>query len=411
MRAMRRAVVTLVVAIAMAGCTSTVSSPSPFEPVQPSAATPTATSSSPTATASAFPVTAVALQVVADGLDQPVDVVSTGDGSGDLLVVEQPGRIVRLPGSAGPAVPFLDIRARVLAGGERGLLGIALDPGYADNGRFFLDYTDVDGNTVVSRFQRQADGTADPGSEHIVLRQDQPAANHNGGGIRFGPDGMLYIAFGDGGGGGSVNGHRRDTLLGKILRIDVEASPPSGATYVIPPDNPFVGVAGDRPEIWLTGLRNPWRFSFDPANGDLWIGDVGAGAREEVDVARAGVGGLDFGWDIMEGTLCLGGGDTCDKTGLTLPVSEYSHDVGCVVAGGDVYRSTAIPGLVGRYLFGDYCNGQVWMIDASPTVTGFQDRQRLIGTGLQIVSFGLDVNSEVLVVDIGGTIQRLVPKS
>ena len=408
---MRARVVLVVVATLVAGCTSTVSTPSPTSPTETT--TPTlapGTTNPPSATASPFATTQVGLQVVADGLEQPDDVAWTGDPSGDLLVVEQPGRIVRLPAGSGPAVPFLDIRGRVLAGGERGLLGLALDPGYLTNGRFYVDYTDGDGNTVISRFQRSADGTADPNSEHVVLRQEQPGANHNGGGIRFGPDGMLYIALGDGGGGGSFHGHRRDTLLGKILRIDVHGTPPGGATYRVPPDNPFVGVAGDRPEIWLTGLRNPWRFSFDPATGDLWIGDVGAGAREEVDVARPGVSGLDYGWDIMEGTLCLGGGTGCDQTGLTLPVSEYPHGDNCVIAGGDVYHGSALPSLEGRYLFGDYCSGQIWTIDASPTVIGLQDRQRLIGTGGQVVSFGLDRNGEVLVVDLSGNIWRLVPK-
>ncbi|MFI5255303.1 MAG: PQQ-dependent sugar dehydrogenase [Candidatus Limnocylindrales bacterium] len=397
--------------VAAGACAAPVPSPSPSAPGSASGPTPTASAAPPTgepSTASPFPTSEVDLQVVVDGLDQPVDVVSTGDGSRDLLVVEQPGVIVRLPGGAGPPIGFLDIRERVAFGGEQGLLGIALDPGFPADGRFYVDYTDTDGNTVVSRFQRRANGTADPGSEHVILRQQQPAPNHNGGAIRFGPDGMLYIAFGDGGGSGSFHGHARDTLLGKILRIDVTGTPPSGATYRVPSDNPFVSVAGVRPEIWLTGLRNPWRFSFDPANGDLWIGDVGAGAREEVDVARAGVGGLDLGWDIMEGTLCLGGG-ACDQAGLTLPVSEYDHDIGCVIAGGVVYRGAALPDLVGRYLFGDYCSGHIWTIDASAAVTGIQERKHLIGTGGEIVSFGIDATGEVLIVDLRGTIWRLVP--
>jgi glucose/arabinose dehydrogenase len=368
-------------------------------------ATPDVTASSPSPRASA----AAAAKLVADGFDQPVDVVSTGDGSQDLLVVEQPGVIRRLPGGAGPAVAFLDIHARVGSGGERGLLGIALHPRYAANGRFFLDYTDLDGNTVVSRFTRRSNATADPASEHVILRVKQPAENHNGGAIRFGPDGDLYVALGDGGGDGSFHGHARDTLLGKILRLNVDTTPPSGAGYVVPPGNPFVGVTGVRPEIWLTGLRNPWRFSFDPATGDLWIGDVGAGDREEVDVTRAGLGGLDFGWNIMEGTTCLGGGSDCDQTGLTLPVSEYDHNAGCVIAGGVVYRGAAIPSLQGRYLFGDFCNGTIFSIDAAADQDGLQARQPLIGPGGAIVSFGLDAAGEVLIVDLNGTISRLVP--
>jgi glucose/arabinose dehydrogenase len=406
---MRPATAALVIATLLAGCTSAVVGTSPSGPRPTSTATTApATPTLPTSIATVAPPAPVALAVVVDGLDQPVEVVAAGDGSADLLLVEQPGTIRRLPGGRGPAVGFLDIRDRVGSGGERGLLGIALHPGYVRNSRFFVDYTGLDGNTVVAQFKRRADGTADPGSEQVILRVEQPAANHNGGAIRFGPDGYLYVALGDGGGGGSEHGHRRDTLLGKILRLDVDGTLPAGAGYLVPPDNPFVGVAGVRPEIWLTGLRNPWRFSFDPATGDLWIGDVGAGEREEVDVARAGVGGLDFGWDIMEGTLCTGG-DACDTTGLTLPVSEYDHNVGCVIAGGVVYRGAAMPSLGGRYLFGDYCSGLIWSIDAGGAEAGLQARERLIGTGMAIVSFGLDAGGEVLVVDHGGSVSRLVP--
>jgi glucose/arabinose dehydrogenase len=408
---LRPSIAGLLLLTLIAGCASGAVSPTAFgsRPTPASTATiarPTQTS--PSSTASPVPATSVALQVVADRLDQPVDVVSSDDGSADLLVVEQPGRILRLPGGAGPPVGFLDIRARVLSGGEQGLLGIALAPGYATNGRFFVDYTDLAGDSVVAQFMRRADGTADPASERVVLRVEQPAANHNGGAIRFGPDGMLYIALGDGGGGGSEHGHRRDTLLGKILRLDVDGTPPARAGYLVPPDNPFVGTAGVRPEIWLTGLRNPWRFSFDRATADLWIGDVGAGDREEVDVARAGVGGLDFGWDIMEGTLCQGGAG-CDMTGLTLPVSEYDHNVGCVIAGGIVYRGAAIPSLGGRYLFGDYCSGMIWSIDAGAVEAGLRAPEPLIETGASVVSFGLDATGEVLVVDIAGSVSLLVP--
>jgi glucose/arabinose dehydrogenase len=401
----------LVVACASPAPVPTVSGPrSTPSATATDAASPAPPPTAPDVTASPLNPASVAVRLVADGFDLPVDVVSTGDGSGDLLVVEQAGVIRRLPGGNGPAVAFLDIRGRVRSGGERGLLGIALHPDYHDNGRFFVDYTDADGDTVVSRFTRTSGGTAEPGSEHVILRVQQPAANHNGGAIRFGPDGFLYIALGDGGGGGSFHGHARDTLLGKILRLDVDTTPPSGARYRVPSDNPFAGTAGVRPEIWLTGLRNPWRFSFDTANGDLWIGDVGAGDREEVDVARAGVGGLDFGWDVMEGTACLGGGDGCDRTGLTLPVSEYDHNAGCVISGGVVYRGAAIPTLVGRYLFADLCTGIIYSIDAGPGGPRLRAGQRLIRPGGQIVSFGLDEAGEVLIVDLGGTISRLVPR-
>ena len=212
------------------------------------------------------PAQSLVLAPIVEGLDQPVAVASPDDGSGDLYVVEQAGRILRLPGGQGPPEVALDIRDRVGSGGERGLLGLAFHPMVADDGRLFVDYTDKDGDTIVAQY-RLADGRIRKSSERIVLKVAQPAANHNGGDLHFGPDGMLYISFGDGGGGNSANGQRRDTLLGKILRIDVNGPPDKGLGYAIPADNPFVGQAGVRPEIWTTGLRNPWRFSIEPGTG------------------------------------------------------------------------------------------------------------------------------------------------
>ncbi|MGZ8438836.1 MAG: PQQ-dependent sugar dehydrogenase, partial [Candidatus Limnocylindrales bacterium] len=288
-RPARQLVVCLTVLVAACGPTATPTAP----PAQVTAGAATATGSAP-----AGAVPRLELKVVADGLTGPVDVADPGDGSGRLFVVEQAGRIRIVRGGRVADGPFLDIGAEVKSGGEQGLLGLAFHPDFPADPRFFVDYTDLDGNTVVSEFHLDAadPNLADPGSERRLLHIDQPYPNHNGGGVVFGPDGMLYIATGDGGSGGDPqgNGQRTDTLLAKILRIDV-ASRPAGADrpYAIPADNPFAGVAGASPEIWLTGLRNPWRIRFDSVSGDLWIGDVGQSAWEEIDVARAGVGGLN----------------------------------------------------------------------------------------------------------------------
>lgn len=322
------------------------------------------------------PPPGISLQVAVDGLTSPVDVADPGDGSGRLFVVEQAGRIRIVDGRRLVDRPFLDLSDRVTSGGEQGLLGLAFHPGYPTDPRFYVDYTDLHGDTNVSEFRVTAtdSATADPASEQILLHIDQPFANHNGGGLVFGPDGMLYVTTGDGGSGGDPNGNgqRLDTLLAKILRIDVGR--PDGATerpYTVPADNPFAGVAGAMPEIWLTGLRNPWRVRFDAATGDLWIGDVGQSAWEEIDVARAGSKGLNFGWNVMEGFHCYAPTSGCDQRGLTLPVSEYGHDLGCAVIGGVVVRGSGQPALDGRYVFADECSGNVWTLDAA--AAGRQD--------------------------------------
>ena len=286
-----------------------------------------------------------------DGLVSPLAVTNAGDGSGRIFVLEQRGqiRIVRDGQLLGD--PFLDIGDRLTAGGERGLLGLAFHPDFPDDPRFFVNYTDLDGNTVVSSFTAEAGADrADGGSEVVLLRIEQPYPNHNGGALVFGPDGYLYISTGDGGSGGDPhdNGQRMDTLLGKILRIDVDGS--GDTPYAIPPDNPFVDQPDALPEIWHLGLRNPWRMSFDRETGDLWIGDVGQGSWEEIDVARAGTGGLNFGWNRVEGFECFQG-DTCDDPAFTPPVTAYSHEFGCSVIGGVVYRGTAQPLLAGRYVY------------------------------------------------------------
>ena len=321
------------------------------------------------------------LDVVASGLDSPVDVAVAGDGSERLFVAEQAGRIRVVDGTRLVDRPLLDIAARVKNGAEQGLLGLAFHPDFPNDPRFFMDYTDLKGNTVVSEFRVDgADpGVADPDSERILLQIHQPFANHNGGGVIFGPEGMLYIATGDGGSGGDPlgNGQRMDTLLGKILRIDVGGPVAvTGEPYRIPDDNPFVGVTGARPEIWLTGLRNPWRIRFDAETGDLWIGDVGQSAWEEIDVARAGTKGLNFDWNRMEGFHCHAPSEGCDQGGLTLPLAEYGHDLGCAVIGGVVVRGSGQSLLDGRYVFADSCSGYLWSLDPAgagarePTLAG-----------------------------------------
>jgi glucose/arabinose dehydrogenase len=311
------------------------------------------------------------VHVVTGGLRSPLDVADAGDGSGRIFVAEQAGRIRIVRDGTLFVRPFLDITGRIASGGERGLLGIAFHPGYPTDPRIFVDYTDTSGNTVVSSFRVSGGDpdAAEPGSEVVLLHVTQPFANHNGGGIHFGADGMLYIALGDGGSAGDPqrNGRRLDTLLAKILRIDVNGTSGAGA-YTIPADNPFLGTAGARPEIWLTGLRNPWRFSFDGPTGDLWIGDVGQAAWEEIDVARRGASGLDFGWNVMEGFHCFNPSSGCDQANLTLPVAEYGHGLGCAVIGGVVVRDPRQGRLDGGYLFGDACTDNLWLMD--PTGDG-----------------------------------------
>jgi glucose/arabinose dehydrogenase len=289
-----------------------------------------------------------------------------------MFVVEQSGRIRIVRDGRLIKRPFLDIRDLVTAGGEQGLLGLAFLPSGVD-GRFFVYYTNRDGDQTVASYDTDGDDAdrADPASAKIWLTMADQFPNHNGGSLGFGPDGFLYIGTGDGGGGGDplASGRHLDTLLAKVLRVDVsggaDAGGAGGNAYAIPPDNPFVDQSGARPEIWLTGLRNPWRFHFDRANGDLWIADVGQGAWEEIDVVRAGQKGLDFGWNIMEGAHCFRQASGCDESGLTLPVAEYAHDVGCSVSGGAVYRGSAFPALVGWYLLSDYCSGTFWAVDAA----------------------------------------------
>ena len=341
------------------------------------------------------------LERVVDGLDAPLLVTHAGDGSGRLFVVEQPGRIRVV--AAGRLIdrPLLDISRRVSAGGERGLLGLAFHPRFGvGDGRLFVNYTDTNGDTVVSSFVVTAPGadTADPGSEVVLLRIEQPFANHNGGALAFGPDGFLYVATGDGGSGGDPldSGQRLDTLLGKILRIDVDAAE-GGRAYGIPADNPFVDRPGAAPEIWAHGLRNPWRISFDRATGDLWIGDVGQGSWEEIDRLAPSAGGSNLGWNRVEGRHCYQG-RACDPAAYVQPVTEYSHAEGCSVTGGHVYRGTRWPAMAGTYLFADYCTGSIWGI-ASVTEE-WATPTSLLASGRNIASFGEDEAGEIYLADI-----------
>ncbi len=363
----------------------------PTPPVPPSPS-PTPVQTLPDASTAAW-------TAVVGGLRQPVDLKHAGDGR--LFVVEKQGviRIVRddvlLPD------PFLDLRDRVGSGAsEQGLLGLAFHPRFAENGRLFVNYTDVAGDTVVARYLASGD-RADPASEVILLHIPQPFANHNGGSLAFGPDGYLYIGTGDGGSGGDPhgNGQSLNTLLGKILRLDVDGGEP----YAVPADNPFAGGGGGAPEIWAYGLRNPWRIAFDRPTGDLYIGDVGQNSWEEIDVVPAGApGGANFGWNVREGLHAYLGDSTA---GLVEPAAEYSHDLGCSVTGGLVVRDPALPAWDGTYLYGDYCSGRVWGLRRS--ADGVWLNGPLFETGVSISSFGEGSDGRVYLIDYAGTIYRL----
>jgi glucose/arabinose dehydrogenase len=334
------------------------------------------------------------------------------DGSGDIFILEKGGTIRLVKNGKVQDQPFLDITSRVgSSGSEQGLLGLAFHPDYKNNGYLYVDYTNTDGNTVIARFTANSDhASADPNSFKQILTFKQPYANHNGGQITFGPDGMLWIGAGDGGSEGDPqgNGQKTDTFLGKILRIDVDHGDP----YAIPPDNPFASGSGGKPEIWAYGLRNPWRFSFDSATHDLYIGDVGQNKWEEIDFVSSDLKpGLNFGWNRMEGTHCYSPPSGCDQSGLTMPVAEFSHAPGnCSVTGGYVYRGSQYAKIQGAYFFTDYCSGTVWALthDASGNWTQTQVAQG--GSGFS--SFGEDANGELYVTDLSnGTVYHLTATS
>jgi len=346
---------------------------------------------------------------VIGGLELPVDIQNAGDGSGRLFIVEKPGRILILKGGQLLPTPFLDISAEVDSRyTEQGLLGLAFHPNYARSGLFYVNYTDGKGNTVIARFHVSAGNPdlADPKSEMDILHVDQPYNNHNGGGLAFGPDGYLYIGLGDGGSEGDplLNGQNLHTLLGKMLRVDVD----HGNPYAIPADNPFA-KGGGLPEIWEYGLRNPWRFSFDRLTGDLYIADVGQDAWEEIDFVPSGSpGGMNYGWSFYEGMHPYKGQPPANAS-FTWPVSEYSHADGCSVTGGNVYRGAALPEWQGVYFYGDYCSGNIWgLLQSSGSAS---QAKILFTTSAQITSFGMDEAGEIYLVDYGmGELLRLERK-
>ena len=400
----------------VSACMNGNATPAPTPAGSQAGATASAAGSSPSVTTGATPAAtepagaldvnriAITLEPFAEVDGGPLAMAAPNDGTGRLFVAAQDGRIwvVNADGSVLPD-PLVDLASRLTSGGEQGLLGIALHPTFPTDPRVFVDYTDTNGDTVVATLRLDAanPNRLDPGSEQPILFVDQPYANHNGGALAFGPDGDLYVSLGDGGSGGDPhdNGQRLDTLLGKILRLDVDGTD----AYEIPDGNPYAD-GGGKPEIWLSGLRNPWRMSFDRETGDLWIGDVGQGAWEEVDVARAGLGGSNFGWRVMEGSHCFRA-DSCDRAGLTLPASDYGRDQGSTVIGGYVYRGSAFGFLRGAYLFADYGSGSLFAIDAS---TDDYAAPTVVGSGSNGISgWGEDVTGELYLLALDGTISRV----
>lgn len=432
---MRRACLALVglVACALLATTAAGCAGVPTRPraTAPTTGTTAGATSSATATSAAIPATSapaatpvpaaslahlsVALVRRWSGFTAPVYIANAGDGSGRLFVVEQPGVIRVIRGGKLLAAPYLDIRSRVIYGGERGLLGLAFSPSFKTNGRFYVDYVDLSGNTIIAEAVVRDPASDVPSLSAFspILRIRQPYPNHKGGCLQFGPDGYLYIGMGDGGSEGDPGnrGQNPGILLGKLLRIDPEHATGS-AKYAIPPGQPM--HPGWAPENFAIGLRNPWRFSFDASGGALWIGDVGQDRWEEIDVAKAGVGGQNYGWNVWEGDHPYPPGSSASRTGFTFPIAEYSHPYGECITGGYVYRGTKYPALVGTYLYADYIKG--WLAGLRTTspdgrpLAAPQTRRLLTNVG-NPSSFGVDEAGELYLVDYRGTVWGITAKA
>jgi glucose/arabinose dehydrogenase len=345
--------------------------------------------------------------IVASGLERPVLVIEPDDGTGRLFILEQPGRIRIVEDGDLLDNSFLDITGITgVTSNERGLLGLALDPDFAENGLFYVNYTQSsDGDTIIARYSVSEDdpNIADRDSEFVIIEIDQPYGNHNGGMLSFGPDGYLYIGMGDGGSGGDPDGNAQNpqTLLGAMLRIDVKSD--SEAPYTIPEDNPFADGEEGLPEIWAIGLRNPWRFSFDIETGDLYIGDVGQNQYEEVDFQPAdSTGGENYGWNIYEASHSYEG---ATQEGTVPPIAEYGRSAGCSITGGYVYRGEDVPSLTGLYLYSDFCTGTVWW--ARQDDDGEWEGDVLFDTDIPVSSFGQDLAGEIYIVDHRGGVYLL----
>ncbi|MBS3956014.1 MAG: PQQ-dependent sugar dehydrogenase [Clostridiales bacterium] len=399
-----RAILTTALFATLLGCAGPAEPPTIVDPSTPSA--PEGPSTPPES--SRLEDLKIDFVLVADGFDQPLYVTGAGDGSGRLFVAEKTGALWTVRDGEIDDTPFLDLRGRVSTESELGLLGVAFTPDFAASGVVYVSYTDLSHASVLSRFD--SDGvTADPNSERVLLRVEQPYANHNGGGIAFGPDGMLYLGLGDGGSAGDPlrAGQDLSTPLGKMLRIDVGATGAWSTQAGVPADNPFVDVAGADPLIWSYGLRNPWRFSFDRETGDLWIGDVGQNALEEVNFQpAASQGGENWGWSLFEGTdpFPPDRDVTENRDAFAWPLVEYRHPTGKSVTGGYVYRGDAFPLMRGVYLYGDFVTGRVWGVARGPD--GPETRE-LATTEMAISSFGEDDEGELYVVDFQGGLYRV----
>lgn len=355
------------------------------------------------------------LLTVASGFTNPLDIKQPNDNSGRLFVVEQAGKIKIIQNGSVLGTPYLDVTSLIVSGGEEGLLGLAFHPNFSSNGCFYVNYTTTRLNgtlqTAISEFRAAMPGsnTVNTTSESILFTVNQPETNHNGGGLNFGSDGFLYIGLGDGGGAGDQhgtigNGQDKTTRLGKILRINV----PCNGTFTVPADNPFAGQAAPTDEIWLYGLRNPFRFSFDSATGNLWIGDVGQDSFEEVDRMTPQQGGANLGWRIMEGTHCFNPATNCPTAGLTLPIFDYSHAAGDdAVTGGFVYHGKLATALAGNYVFGDFISGRIWTLTQDSN--GQWVRTFLLNSAANdLSSFGQDQSGELYIARYSsGTVVRL----